>query len=174
MYVLQFSIFRSLIFGTLLTKLHSHSILERISLFIFIFLLIMRIISQKPPFFNTLRFISLLPDTNIKENKKYEPINRFIFFYFPNLTIFNTLKEFDENLSWCPKWDCTTRVGKIIHRIIFTFVSAGPRPARNLATSFSSPTLKIKNKEPQKKSVFLYFWCDNETRLRKMYLNYHS
>ena len=62
-------------------------------------------------------------------------------------------------LFWCPKWDCTTRVGKIIYKIIFTFVSAGPSPARNLATSFSSPTLKIKNKETQKKSVFLYFWC---------------
>ena len=109
MYVLQFSSFRSLIFGTLLTKLHSHSILERISLFIFIFLLIMRIISQKPPFFNTLRFISLLPDTNIKENKKYEPINRFIFFRFPNLTIFNTLKKFDENSLWWAGKDSNLR-----------------------------------------------------------------
>ncbi len=50
-------------------------------------------------------------------------------------------------LFWCPKWDCITRVGKIIHRIIFAFVSAGPRPARNSATSFSSPTVIVKIKK---------------------------
>ena len=109
MYVLQFSSFRSLIFGTLLTKLHSHSILERISLFIFIFLLIMRIISQKPPFFNTLRFISLFSDTNIKENKKIWTDKSIHIFRFLNLTIFNTLKEFDENLSWWAGMDSNHR-----------------------------------------------------------------
>ena len=36
-----------------------------------------------------------------RTTKKYEPINRFIFFRFPNLTIFNTLKKFDENSIWC-------------------------------------------------------------------------
>ena len=50
-------------------------------------------------------------------------------------------------LFWCPKWDYITRVGKIIHRIIFAFVSAGPRPARNSATSFSSPTVIFKIKK---------------------------
>ena len=50
-------------------------------------------------------------------------------------------------LFWCPKWDYTTRVGKIIHMIIFAFVSAGPRPARNSATSFSSPTVIFKIKK---------------------------
>ena len=39
------------------------------------------------------------------------------------------------------KWNTSSRVGKIVHRTIFTFVSAGPRPARNLATSFSIPHL---------------------------------
>ena len=48
---------------------------------------------------------------------------------------------------WYSKWDCITRVGKIIHRIIFAFVSAGPRPARNSATSFSSPTVIVKIKK---------------------------
>ena len=48
---------------------------------------------------------------------------------------------------WYSKWDCITRVGKIIHRIIFAFVSAGPRPARNSATSFSSPTVIFKIKK---------------------------
>ena len=50
-------------------------------------------------------------------------------------------------LFWCPKWDYTTRVGKIIYKIIFTFVSAGTRPARNSATSFSSPTVIVKIKK---------------------------
>ena len=60
-------------------------------------------------------------------------------------------------LFWCPKWDCTTRVGKIIHRIIFAFVSAGPRPARNLAASFSSPIIIVKIKNVAI-ATFL-FWC---------------
>ena len=58
---------------------------------------------------------------------------------------------------WYSKWDYTTRVGKIIHRIIFAFVSAGPRPARNLATSFSSPMIIVKIKNVAF-ATFL-FWC---------------
>ena len=70
---------------------------------------------------------------------------------------------------WCPKWDCTTRVGKIIHRIIFAFVSAGPRPARNLATSFSSPMIIVKIKNVAIATFF--FWCpkwDCTTRVGKI------
>ena len=35
----------------------------------------------------------------------------------------------------------TTRVRKLVHRTNFTCVSAGPRPARNLAPSFSNPSI---------------------------------
>ena len=58
---------------------------------------------------------------------------------------------------WYSKWDYTTRVGKIIHRIIFAFVSAGPRPARNLETSFSSPMIIVKIKNVAIATFF--FWC---------------
>ena len=58
---------------------------------------------------------------------------------------------------WYSKWDYTTRVGKIIHRIIFAFVSAGPRPTRNLATSFSSPMIIVKIKNVAFATFF--FWC---------------
>ena len=73
-------------------------------------------------------------------------------------------------LFWCPKWDYTTRVGKIIYKIIFTFVSAGTRPARNSATSFSSPTVIVKIKKCSYCYIF-FFWCpkwDCTTRVGKI------
>ena len=53
-----------------LTKAFSHSILERNSLFIDISLLIVDIISQKPPFFNILRLIlTFFTNTDNKKQK---------------------------------------------------------------------------------------------------------
>ena len=53
----------------------------------------------------------------------------------------------NDNLSYgADGRNTTSRVRKIIHRIIFTYASAGSRPARSLATSFSIPNVYIKQK----------------------------
>lgn len=62
------------IFGSQLLKVQAHSILERNSFSIAIFLLTVDIISQEPPFFNILRLLF----TFISKKQKISRLNRLI------------------------------------------------------------------------------------------------
>ena len=61
------------------------------------------------------------------------------------------------------RWNTSSRVGKIVHWTIFTFVSACSSPARNLVTSFSIPHFSIKLSTA---FAVLFWWFEVESNHR--------